>query len=190
MPDIARIPVVWSGFSGGPGVNTFYSDVADVDIATTALHTFYEAIDTFIPDVVDINVPGSGDTISDSSGILTGTWTATATPAQVNGGATGTYAAPVGAVVNWLTSAIVDGRRLQGKSFIVPLTDAAFDSDGSIVSGFLTTLRNAAAALAATADSIKVWHRPTDPGPSGGSSAAVTSSRVPDLAAVLRSRRD
>jgi len=65
---------------------------------------------------------------------------------------------------------------------------AAFEANGTIAAAALTTIQTAAAGLVTSAaGSLRVWSRPTDF--RLGSNHQVVSSRVPDLAAVLRSRR-
>lgn len=182
-----------TGFAGGPGVSTFYC----LDPATfvIALRAFYGSIPQVFPNDVTITVEGSGDVINDATGALTGSWI-TAEAAGTVGGDAGLYAAPAGAAIGWLTSTVVDGSRLAGRTFLVPLCAAAYQNEGSIGDDTLASLRAAAAVLVgATPGNFMVWHRPqfsetiprvvTRP----GSSAAVTGSRVNDRVAILRSRR-
>ena len=80
------------------------------------------------------------------------------------------------------------GRRIQGRTFLVPLVASAFDSTGTISTAALATLQTAANGLVAydTIDPV-VWKRPTPF--TVGSFATITEARIPDMAAVLRSRR-
>jgi hypothetical protein len=95
------------------------------------------------------------------------------------------HASGVGAYVNWRTATVVGGRRVMGRTFLAPLMNSAYDSSGTIVTGNLTTLQNAADALAATTD-IGVWHRP---GGTAGVLAAIGTAQVPDQVTSLRTRR-
>lgn len=188
MSAMAVIPAIWTGFQGAPGRSTFYCSPPDVDDVTANVRAFFQALQSFIPDVVNIQVAAAGDIIEDTTGVLTGNWAATTPPALVNCTGTGNYAAPSGAVVNWRTQAIVGGRRLRGKTFIVPITSTQLQSDGSLGTTFVVSLESAATALATAILPIRVWHRPVNG--AGGSSSPVTSAVVPDMVAVLRSRRD
>ena len=133
-----------------------------------------------------IQTSGTCDLVNEATGAITGA-AATANPAVVTGQHNGVYAGSTGAVVRWQTAGYVSGRRVQGKTFLVPLVQA-FDTQGSIATTALTTLTNAANGLVtAGSGDFVVWHRPT--AFASGSSHPVTGALVPDLAAVLRSRR-
>jgi hypothetical protein len=118
----------------------------------------------------------------------------TATPANAASGTGGTahYAAAVGAVITWRTGGIRNNRRVRGRTFLVPLYNTVFAADGSLASTTITTLGTAAAALSSSSGSpdLGVWARPTAPGASDGEWHVVTSHSIPDMGAVLRSRRD
>jgi len=182
-----RVRVHWTGFTGAPGVNTLYYTDAPADPAPD-LFTFFNAIKALLPTSVTITIDSSGDLIDEATGGLAGTWSGTSA-ATVTGTTSALYAGASGAVLDLRTSTIVGKRRLQGKMFIVPLTTDCYQSDGTLATSQLGTLRTAATALQGSTSGadLVVWHRPT-PGHSG-SKAAVTSITVPDLAAVLRSRR-
>ena len=184
---ISRIRTVWSNFSGAPGYTNLFCDVASEASVVPAVRSFFNALIGILPSGVTIQVPGSGDTIDESTGLITGAWSTT-TPASVVGTSGGVNTGASGAVVHWLTSSVVNGRRVRGRSFICPLASTAFDTAGTLTSAAITTLQTAADGLVtASAGELVVFHRPTDF--AQGSEHVVTSTRVPDLAAVLRSRR-
>jgi len=165
-----------------------------------SVHNFWDALKGSLPTDFHAQVEGAGDIIEDTTGELTGAWTGVQ-PLQVVGLVGGSYAAPVGLVVDWLTSTILDGKRVRGKTFVVPVGGSSFESDGSPDAGTIATFQAAGAALiAAEGGLLCVWHRPRVARPADGSRPAVTaragghaevtSCSVPNLAAVLRSRRD
>ena len=185
MTEIYRVRSVWSGFPGGPGVSTMY--FLDVATAVASVHTFWNDIKGLLPSDVNIQVENAGDIIEDSTGALTGAWTADAV-SGVGGTDSGTYTAPAGACINWNTETIGTHRRLRGRTFIVPLGGACYQTDGSIGGTSLTNLReNSAALVAAQSASFVVWHRGTG---TDGTNGLVTSASVHDMSAVLTSRRD
>lgn len=195
---LARISVSWQNWPGAPGVSQFYGDGPTMTSLVDAIRTFFEAIKGFIPQGLAITVPASGDLIDESTGKITGSWSQTSTPAVVTGTGVGNYAGNAGFVVHWLSTTVVDGRRLRGRTFIVPAISSAFDATGSLAISSLPTIQAAAAALVTSAGAqMQVWHRPLYAKPKTvpptlirpGSKASVTSSRVPDLAVSLRSRR-
>lgn len=192
MP-LQRVRLIWSNFSGAPGYSNFYF-APGTPPPLTALRTLFEAIKVDLPTGATITYPGSGDVISEATGQITDSWSATPPANTVGTGGTN-YVGTAGYVLEWRCSGVVDGKRPIGKTFIVPVRVAVFDSDGSITSAVLSIAVAASQAfVAATAGQFFVWHRPVrDPGSGDiirvGGLAAVTSSSVPDLAVVMRSRR-
>lgn len=187
-----------TGFPGGPGVATMY--FLDANTAAASVSSFWNNLMNLIPADVSITPEAFGDTIEDSTGVLTGSW-ASGASAQHQGNIAGAYSAPSGGVVTWTTGTVLDGHRLRGRTFVVPLVGGAYQADGSLADTTLTTMRSAAQALIfEQSQSFVVWHRPfkgraatltrpARPAHAGGH-GLVTGSRVPDIAAVLRSRRN
>lgn len=194
MVTLNRARVTWSNFSGAPGLSTFYFGSSTVDM--TALRTFFTACQPLIPASTTIQVPSAGDQINDTTGSITGVWTGPAQTSIVATGSNTSFSGASGAVVEWLSGLIVGGRRPVGKTYIVPLIGTNYDTNGSLSTSTITTLTNAAAALiTAYAGEMKIFSRPFTP-PAGstkpprvGVGATIIAARVPDLAAVLRSRR-
>jgi hypothetical protein len=191
---IHRLNAAWQNFPGAPGVTTFYFAGAPTQAEVDGVRAFFLALVAILPTGLTIQVPSTGDSIDETDGSITGTWSVGTTPAVVTGTAAGTYAGMAGAVVHWLTGGVVNSRRVRGRSFLVPLIGSAFDAVGSLSATTITTLTNAANALLAATDTMAVWARPfdgtvADPNPRAGSSHFITSIRIPDLAVALRSRR-
>jgi hypothetical protein len=189
MANMRRYNVAWQNWPGAPGVSVFYSDTSvDISTFTDALRAFYNSLVSLLPAALTIQVPAAGDIISDTDGSITGAWSDGTPVTVVTGTGAGAYAGNAGAVVHWLTDGVINGRRLRGRTFIVPLVSTAYDTAGSLGTGAITTLTNAATTLeAAVGPSMLIWHRPK--APAAGSSSNVTSTRIPDLAVSLRSRR-
>lgn len=185
MTEIYRVRSVWTGFPGGPGVTAHY--FLDVATACASLGTFWHDLYMQLPSDVHIQVENAGDILEDSTGALTGAWSAAAV-SVVNGDNSARYSAPVGACIDWNTETIGPHRRLRGRTFVVPICSDSFDTDGSLDPTKRASIQTAAdALLAAQSASFVVYHRGTG---SDGTNGLVTSAYVPDLAAVLRSRRD
>jgi len=183
---IERVRVIWTGFTGAPGLSTFYG-VSGLTLAPR-IRTFFAAIATVVPSNVTWSIEPFGARIDDTNGNLVGDWSITPAPANVQGSAGTVYQAPTGLMINWITGSIVNGRFLRGKTFIVPGPTGS--ADGTPVATNLATIQAAASALITPADNLKVWHRPSAPGATDGSSALVNAAQVPDKFMVLRSRRD
>lgn len=154
----------------------------------TDVKSAYNGLADVVPTGTTLTVPNTGDTLADTTGTLSATWTDSGTGGTVSGTATAPAAAGVGACVTWLTGAVVNGRRLRGRTFIVPVSAGHYESNGTLAAGCLTLL-NAWATAMVGVGGLVIWHRPS-PGGSDGSSAPVTGYSIRDHVAVLRSRRD
>lgn len=189
MTDIKRVRVTWSGAGVvGPGVSTFYYGATASGFPADLL-TFYTAVRALVPDSVQWVIPNSGDTIAVETGRPTGTWSDT------GGGnllATGNsaFVQGTGVRIKWPTNQIINGRRVTGSTFIVPLSSNQFEGSGAILGTALTTLQAAATALATAGIGDRfIWHRPTSVAAANGNVGAVTIAQVPDAVSWLRSRR-
>ena len=185
-----RVPVSWNGAGVvGLAVNVLHFDGSNQSSPPVAgILSAYQGLATALPSGVTVSVPNAGDIIDDTNGQLVGVWAGTG-GGTVAGSTAGARAAGVGACVSWQTGGIVNGRRLRGRTFLVPLTSGAWDTDGTFQTSALAQLVAFGAALRA-AGPLAVWHRPTTPGGTDGTSYGVTGHRVSDKTAVLRSRRD
>lgn len=191
---ITRISAVWSGFRGAPGYSNFHfagdgADLLALDSAAEAVRNFFENFRIRLPSSVSIQIQPTAEVIDEASGQILGSYDITELD-PVTGGTSSMYSAATGAVVNWNTQAYRNGRRIRGRTFLVPLTSNSFDSQGDLASETLTSLRNGADYLASGTSVLPfvVWARPING--SGGTAEPVTSYNIPDLGAVLRSRRD
>jgi hypothetical protein len=184
MP-MRKVPVAWQTGVGGVGVSVFYTPFGTD--ATVELATFFNAIKTQVPSVVTWDVPGTGDVVDEASGLITGAWIG-GTPATVVATGAAIYAGGTGAYVKWQTGGIVAGRRVRGRTFLCPIINTGYDAQGTIGSGTLAVFGPAATTLAGSGK-LLIWHRPSGPGATDGSSHAVVGASVPDKVTSLRSRR-
>lgn len=197
MVDIDRIRVTYTGWSGGPGVSTFYA--TDAAALVPQLRIFFNHLADCFPAAVTIGCELTGDTINDESGLLTGGW-AGGVFANVQGTDQFKFASPVGACVTWISDGVPWGYRVKGRTFLVPLAAVAFAEDGTLDNTKRGNMAGAAAELVTSATgNMKIWNRPRelevreppleDITQRDGTSWDVISSTVRDSPAVLRSRR-
>ena len=186
MALLNRVQVAWAGGITGPGVSTFFVQGTLSDVS--GFVTFFDAIKAMVPNDVGWTIPGTGDTIDSADGSLTGAWSASG-GGSVAATGTGSYAAPAGALVTWRTSSVIAGRRLQGRTFIVPIVVGQYEDNGTLATAAVSTLTTAATGLLTNVPDLTIWHRPPN-GTSGGGLGLVTSSIVRDRVVTLRSRRD
>lgn len=191
---IYRVRSIWSGFQGAPGyTNLFFSndsvDPAGASQTGATVRSMFAAVSTILAGPVSIQVQPTVDIFALGTGQITGQVTMSTVPGPVNGVGTGAYSAPTGAAITWVTDAYANGRRRTGRTYFVPLTNNAYESDGSLSAAALTALDNAADAIVgAVGTTPVVWHRAV--AGAGAEASVITAARIKDSAAVLRSRRD
>lgn len=191
---ILRVSARWSGFPGAPGYSNFHFQASgtgvDVSASRALVHGFFDGVAADLPSSVSIDVLSQVEVLDDVSGQLVDYSDDPEELDPVSGGSSGNFSGPSGAVVNWRTATIVEGRRLRGRTFLVPLNNSAYEGDGTLTAAALTRLNNAASVLsgAGFGSGFGVLSRPA-----GGGAirfGEVTGHNIPDMVAVLRSRRD
>jgi hypothetical protein len=193
-----KVVAQWNGFPGGPGISNFYfgtgSSETAADVAATQLRVknFFSAFTLCLPTPVTVQVQQDSAVIDPVTGHMTGTLTAASAQPVVTGAGGANYSAISGACVIWKSSVFFNGRNVRGKTFLVPLTSAAYDSDGTLLAGRLSELRTAALALGVVGANpanqvLMIWHRPV--ASLGGFSSICSTGSVNDRVAFLKSRR-
>lgn len=182
---VDRLQVSLSGPAMGSGVATHYA-VPGSELQP-AFSTFWESCAFLMAEAVDIHVPTTGDQIDEATGLLTGAWTF-GIGGNYSGGGSGAYAGGVGAVIQWITQGLVEGHRVRGRTFVVPLALNSYDALGTLNASVVSALESAANVLLNTAaGNHVVWSRPR-PGVAG-SIHPVVDFRVSDRVSWLRSRK-
>lgn len=202
MGALVRVKIRWAGFIGSPGYSVmhFLGDVGTptgqetAEGAASLAATWCQSIKDLLPAVASLQVMGDVEEIAESTGELVNIYSVTTPGPTSSSAASGeSYAGPCGAVVNWRTSGVRNGRRVHGKTFLVPLTSSALENNGTLKPTTMSTILSASNTLingAFDAPDFGVFARPTSPGNTDGIFHAAKSCNVPDMAAVLRSRRD
>lgn len=193
MP-ILRVTAQWTGFDGAPGYTTLFfggdTGAGSPSVVRQAAFDFFFSITPLLPNGVTIAVDRDVPTIDESTGTVTSFNYVSDGENQMTSTSSGVYSAVSGAVINWNTDGLVNGRRVRGRTFIVPILSTAYDTAGSLTPAALSTLRDAATELVEGDGGygFGVWSRPSSAG--GGSFHQAVGATVPDMTAVLRSRRD
>lgn len=186
--------ITWSGWQGGPGYTVLH--ITNAGIMTSAIDNLVGAMQHMadqlhflVPNSVSLTPSKEVKEFDAATGELVSINTSPAAASTWVGAGGAAFAAPVGAVIGWGTSGVNRGRRVKGRSFIVPLSSGQFEADGTLTSGALASLNTVALDYRSSGgyESV-VWSRPRLG--VGGAAFPITSHRVPDMAAVLRSRRD
>ena len=203
MSTIARIRVPWSGGHGGPGVSTFFA--LDPTTALAPLRTFFDSLKAYVVTPIGWTFFGEGDTIVAETGVLSGTWVATGQLGVAAIGGSANHSDATGLCISWRTGTVLFGHRVVGRTFLVPGIKDMYD-DGSINPSLIADITTQATVMInAVPGNFGVWTRPFPGSPAwtdvrgvlhpakaahAGAFSPITSASVPDLAVVLRSRRD
>lgn len=198
MPTVYRVAAIWGAFQGAPGYTKFsFSDLTDAsarNAAGAAVRTFFEGIKPNLPFNATVTVSTTIQEYDVATGVLTGEQTMTTPPAATTGTGVLPYAAGSGFFIGWNTVTIFNGRRIKGRTFIVPACDC-YQTDGSLNTTTIAGAQAAAAALIAAAGAeLCVWARQYNKAVTpwvqiAGSLAPVTTATVRDQASQLRTRR-
>jgi len=203
MAAIYQVVWTWTGSAGLPGYTNLFYD-ASTDSATQALaavtksRLLFAGVGALVPSTVTMTPNTDVRVLSDTDGTLLNIYTVVG-PAPVVGTIADRYASVVGGCIDWLTTTVHGTRRMQGRTFVVPLSTLAFSGTGSLASTSVTTLGTAAEAMrTGTGPVFGVWGRPTYVKPPTtpptidrpGLWGPAVSSRIPTKSVYLSSRRD
>jgi hypothetical protein len=211
MVNISTVTAITQGYQGAPGYSLFrFSELdtgAKLNAAGAAVRAFILAWASYwtgptggwsgiVQPIVQHHDVATGD--------LQGESTMGTPPTTVggSGGTTATYAGGSGAVLHWTTGATHNGRKIRGRTFLVPCLSGAFSVDGTVTSAFITAITNAGNALIADSSTefgiySRYWDKKPGEAPAGvapkqvgGSFTPATGCVVPDRSAQLRTRRN
>lgn len=190
MGEVGKVQVVWTGFVGAPAYSShyFYGDPLSTSTAqdyVSAVSTFWNSIVGGMPSTAHFSVTPDVQILDEASGHLVRVETTTP-PTQTATGNNGPYAAGVGCSVIWNTAIVHRGKRLRGRSFIIPLSGGSYDGNGNILDTLVTAYRTAAGILAAQAG-FGVYGRPVSG--AGGVWSQATGGTMKDQVSWLTTRR-
>ena len=191
---VLQYRVGWNTGGTNPGVSVFHARIGGGNTAGGAsqdfadrTRTFFDAVKGFVAGAIVWDFPGEVLELDTASGDLEGVHEVTK-PTNVTASGTGNWAAPAGARIEWRTTAIVSGRRLRGRTFLVPLVVSAYDAAGSLTTPAITALT--AAANAYKDANVFVRCNPCVYSRTHGIQADISSVLLPDEVSILRSRRE
>lgn len=126
----------WSGSRIGQGFTVFNlngtdaSTSTEINAAAAAIRKWFQSFQATIPDDVTISFPSEILVKDPSTMELEGVKAVTA-PANVTGSFSSSYAANAGRLVKWQTGQVLGGRRITGRTFLVP-SGGIFDVNGNV----------------------------------------------------------
>lgn len=180
----------WSGGRIGAGATVFHFESigsnAAAQILANGVRTFFDSLKGFLPQSINIDFDTEVRDLT-SAGGLSAVYPITK-PAAVVGTNVSSYAAGTGLLVRHTTGVIAGGRRLQGRTFLVPIGSANFTNTGEALPATQTTIAGYFATLKATAGgtgaNFAVWSR------KNATVAPIQVSTVVSRVTTLRTRND
>jgi hypothetical protein len=199
MATVSTVTAVWAGFTGSPGYSRFnffeLADAASCNAAGAAVKTFFQSLTASLLTGWTIAVQSTVQHKDVATGALTGETTMTTVPNATNGVAVAStpYAGGSGAVADWVTGAFWNGRKVRGRTFLVPLL-GVYSNDGTVSTSFINaTVAAGNALIADPTTTLAIWAKKFDdskpPKQTAGGLFSVSGCTVPDRAAQLRTRR-
>ncbi len=200
MTALLRVPVQYSGWADGPGVNVFHLSPGTLESAfddTTAsaallgLGSAFAGVQSYVGGGVTITVPDFGEVIDSETGMLQGVAGTSESGSTITGSNGVSNWPPGNAIcVTLQTADFVNGRRLRGRFFFGPCRTEVSDQAGNVAGGAINAFNAMMSGLiSGSGPRLAVYHRPTSKGGTDGSYGDVVTCRTMPHLSSLRSRR-
>jgi hypothetical protein len=188
---VLEYSVQWTGGRIGTGFTNFHVvEFADAEVNTLgpAIRTWFNAIKGTVASNVTWTFPAEVRKYDTETGTLLEALPVTP-EASLAASGSGSYNAAAGRLVRWQTGSIVAGRRLIGRTFIVPTSNTGFGTNGEVSSSTISTDNTAHGVLLGALNSgdfkgLAVWSK------TAGVARRINSGATLQKATVLRSRND
>lgn len=185
----AQYRALWNTPGGGTGYSVIHAlnctTAEEAQTFSTATSQFFTDLEDLFPDEVQVGYD-SEVIVMTSAGLLIDVFPVT--PASpMTGTQVSVYNRAAGVRIDWGTDEIVAGRRLTGRTYLVPAAAGAYDSNGLVNSSTITAVTSAANTYRLALGDLGglcVWSRTHE------QTAPVTNVSVPAKGAILRGRRD
>lgn len=188
---VYRMLVDWSIPGAGPSATVLHINDGGTSPqgAVTPIRTFFTALQSFLPNEVQVAINPEVHRLNTDTGILMEVLPIVP-GAAIAGTSSSAWAAGTGFRVDWFTGVVIGGRQLRGRTFIVPSV-GSFGNAGEVNSTTVTAVNTAAgnliSNLSAAGYPLVVWHRPKNS--AGGTTRSVTVGSCNALVATLRGRK-
>lgn len=195
MVNVLLVQSVSTGFPGAPGFTTFafaHGEGASVDLQFETAWDFWDSMKGSFPTTWSVVLNTEHRVVDEATGELVDIIPLSGTgvsPAIAGTSGTAFGAGVAGAVLSWRTLTNNRGRRVRGRTFLVPMRAAAYDANGTLAGNLANDLASAAtSALITPENDFGIWSRPR--AGLGGKFAGATAVTCPDKVSYLRTRRD
>lgn len=185
---LQEVLIDWQSENARPGLSVMYfKSTASISTVRAALDTMFTAVAARLDSLTTGTVRTSGKIIDETTGTLTGFWNDPTAATWVGTASGQPVSNPDQALMQWRTNNVVNGRLLQGRTFVPGLAFTALDA-GQLSAATVSAFQTAQAAfLASIPGDMVIWHRPNGGAP--GSFFAVNSGATWNELAVQRRRR-
>jgi hypothetical protein len=190
MSIVTEYRVKWSGGRIGEGFTVLhleYDAITPIGPVNAAISAWFNSIKPSIPNTITWQFPNEMRQFDSVTGELTAVVAITPTANVTGGSASVDYGAPAGRLVKWATGTVVNGRRLNGHTYLVPTSSNGY-SAGSVTSAVQTSDNTAHTTLISALQSagapLVIWSR------TGGVASTVKSGQTLQRATQLRRRND
>lgn len=192
-----RYKTTWNGLIGLPGYTFTYA--AGNNLAPSQIAIFWDSIKQYFPAGLKWTVDPTIVQLDEATGKMTGV-TTQPQPADVAATGSTSYVPQAGAQIKWYTQGFSNGRKVVGRTYLVPLITPSWSTNGLIPQATCNAINAAADALrTGSAATLVVWHRPVykDAAVPGdppvlvrpGASFGITSQACPTRSVSLRTRQ-
>ena len=192
--DRVRIPITGSGAVGNSYMNVYFQAVTGNNLSQ--LSALVSSLKAYLPTSTTYSFPSGGDQIDETTGRITGAWTAVA-PGPVTGTSPSIGASPCGFMIRFRCPNVINGRKPVGRMLFVPAGSTVFGTTGNISGTVVSAANTAGVTFLNSTTGFIVWHRPVydyetkpptliRPGSIAVPNVVDTSTKT----VVLRSRRD
>lgn len=180
--------VSYGNYPGGPGANVLWFSQGTPPITTDEmaqalndeLASLYDDLKTFILTGVTITIPSEFVVVEDNTGDVVDTVVAGTPAGNITGTGTGAQLPrSTAACVRFNTDLFRNSKRLQGRSFIGPMSSGAFDTNGMIGADTRNQIDTAYQALiSGVGPRLAIFHRPSSSAAADGYYADVVNVRT------------
>lgn len=198
MTAILRTNAVFTGvLPGADWLSSFFWEPGTIGGSNTdasdclaRFRAFWNAMSNTMVTGVTVTFDTTVLAYQDSSGDLVGAFTASPVASVASGGTGDVLPMQTQGLIRWNTSAIVQNRRVRGRTFVPAPSESQNTSAGDPAGTYVSGLAAGVAALmtaGSTGSTPQIWHRPVNQ--AGGLACPVTGGSPSTTWSVLRSRR-
>lgn len=185
---VREIITEWTGLGSSPKLSIMYflPGSASVQSQRADLGNLWDDLLPLMSNETSYVIQNTGRELNVGSGILESLWADSAVHDGVGGSAVESVPDATQALIRWRTTGIIQGRLLQGRTFL-PGFSANTIVAGNLSTGAQATINAALQAFIAANSGFAIWHRPKNG--VGGSAVAVSAGSAWSEFAVQRKRR-